>query len=36
MLDRIVVHERSRGRRAATPAAPGFGRLAFFSLEGLI
>jgi hypothetical protein len=29
MLDRIVVHERSRGRRAATPAAPGSGRLAF-------
>ena len=29
MLDRIVVHERSRGRRAGTPAAPGFGRLAF-------
>ena len=29
MLDRIVVHERSRGRRAGIPAAPGFGRLAF-------
>jgi hypothetical protein len=29
MLDRIVVHERSRGRRAGTPAAPGSGRLAF-------
>jgi len=31
MLDRIVVHERSRGR-AGTPAAPGSGRLAFVSL----
>jgi hypothetical protein len=30
MLDRIVVHERSRGRRAGTPAAPGSGRLAFY------
>src|SRR5690349_18606854 len=29
MLDRIVVHERSRGRRAGTPAAPGSGRPAF-------
>ena len=32
MLDRIVVLERSRGRRAGTPAAPGSGRLAFIPL----
>jgi hypothetical protein len=33
MLDRIAVDERSRGRRAGTPAAPGSGRLAFFASQ---